>query len=167
MDEKEKREELKFIIGRYDHYYDSVNNKGSFYLAINTFVLGGIVAVSDTILGKCSDSRMCLGLFVAILLMGAISLVSTLFSIKPYLNTKRDNNSGSLIFFGDVAGCSEEQYNKLWDNLATDGYYKDLRCQAALLSKGLSSKFGKLNIATWALIAQVILITILFIITTN
>ena len=39
------KEELQFIINRYDHYYDSVNNKGQFYLGFNTFLIGGLAGV--------------------------------------------------------------------------------------------------------------------------
>ena len=39
----EKVEMLKHTMDRYDHYYDSINNKSNLFLALNTFLLGGIV----------------------------------------------------------------------------------------------------------------------------
>ena len=45
MDQKEKIENLKYTISRYDHYYDSVNSKSNVYLTLMTFLLGGTVAL--------------------------------------------------------------------------------------------------------------------------
>ena len=39
-----KYEHAKFVIERFDHYYDTVNSKGSFYIGLNTFILGGLCA---------------------------------------------------------------------------------------------------------------------------
>ena len=42
--EKEK-DRLEYTINRFDHYFDSVNNKSAVYIAINTFITGGIIVL--------------------------------------------------------------------------------------------------------------------------
>lgn len=43
MQAEKKIEMLRHTMDRYDHYYDSVNNKGNLFLTLNTFLLGGII----------------------------------------------------------------------------------------------------------------------------
>ena len=38
-----EKDRLKYTINRFDHYFDSVNNKSAVYIAINTFITGGII----------------------------------------------------------------------------------------------------------------------------
>ncbi len=40
-------ERLIFCINRYDHYYDSVNNKSNVFLVISTFIVGGLITANE------------------------------------------------------------------------------------------------------------------------
>lgn len=167
MENKEKNEKLKFVINRYDDYYLSVNNKGKFYLTFSTFILGGMMAGYFSIakqipLGFCEEI-----LFGLTLLLNIAAIISTLLAINPFLNTKKDNVNGSLIFFGDVADYHEKPYSKMWDELDEDKWYEDLKKQTHLLACGLIKKFKKLNLATLFLIIQVVLIVIFGVIILN
>lgn len=42
--ENSKYNHLQFIIQRFDQYFDAINNKGSFYIGLNTFILTGLSA---------------------------------------------------------------------------------------------------------------------------
>lgn len=35
-------EHSRFIIDRFDHYYESINTKGNLYLALNAILIGGL-----------------------------------------------------------------------------------------------------------------------------
>jgi len=167
MENKDKSEKLKFVISRYDDYYLSINNKGKFYLTLCTFTLGGMMAGYFSIarqihLGFCEEI-----LFGLILILNIVAIISTLLAINPFLNTKKDNINGSLIFFGDVADYHEKPYKKMWDELDEDKWYEDLKKQAHLLACGLTKKFKRLHLATLFLIMQVVLIVIFGIIILN
>lgn len=47
-----EKERLLLCISRYDHYYDSVNNKSNVFLTLSIFVVGGLVAGYSTLMDK-------------------------------------------------------------------------------------------------------------------
>ncbi len=61
---EEKIEILKHTIDRYDHYFDSINNKGNLFLTLNTFLLGGMItgyySIKDNIVGQNDIIFFCL-----------------------------------------------------------------------------------------------------------
>jgi hypothetical protein len=155
-----KNQKLEFIIGRYDHYYDSVNNKGNVYLTVNTFILAGMISGYLALESKYHFGLCMLLLFVASILFNILSITLTLMAIKPYLNTKKDNVDGSAIFFGDVADYHINQYERMWNNMDETIWHKDLRKQATLLACGLERKFRYLSYATWFIAGQVLAVVI-------
>lgn len=154
----QKNEELKFIIGRYDHYYESVNNKGNLYLALDTFILGGATTGFLSLSDQYHFSTAVVLLFITFLITGLICTCLILWATLPYLTSTKSNGSDSLIFFRDVANSSPGKSREKWENLTEEIWYQDLQLQHLVLSKGLTKKFQRLNCATWLLGIQLILI---------
>jgi hypothetical protein len=147
----EKIETLKHSIDRYDHYYDSVNNKGSLFLTLNTFLLGGIITGYYSIKEGISG-HFDVMFFVFIALISCLaSIFYTLWSIIPYLNKQADSLNGSLISFGNVANVSFNSFKQMYDTLTEEKLIEDYLQQAHLLTKGLQMKFCRLRTATYLL----------------
>jgi len=166
MTEKEKLEELKFAIGRFDHYYDSVNNKGNLYLAVNTFVLGSVIAGYASLNSQFHFSNWILSLLIAVLAANLFSVAYTLAAIKPFL--KKKHGSRSMIYFGDVHNASEVTVGDFWKNLTAEKLKEDFLSQYKILAGGLDRKFRWLKTATTFIaiqIAGIVLFGILLLIT--
>jgi hypothetical protein len=99
METKEKNEKLKQVIDRYDLYYCSVNSKGSLYLSINTFILGGALTGYFVLANKFNFGYGVNLLFIFTLIANISAITCTLLAINPYVNKKKDNPNGSLLFF--------------------------------------------------------------------
>jgi len=95
MDVKDKLSTLQFSIGRYDHYYDTINNKGNVYLTLNAFLLGGILtayyALAD---GQCNMWIVHLPI-ILILLSNMLVTFYSLLALMPHLSKKNKNGNGS------------------------------------------------------------------------
>ncbi len=157
----EKINQLKFIIGRYDTYYASVNSKGSFYLTVNTFLFTSIIGGFFT---QPDHGSLSIGLYILFslaVIFSCLSISFTLLAIKPYLNTKADNTDGSIVFFGDVADYHLNKFVSTWTHLTESQFYDDLVRQQYLLSCGLQRKFRFINFATWAIALQILIIIII------
>lgn len=136
-------EHRRFIIDRLDHYYDSINNKGNAFLAINTFISGGLfasIAVLPTYL-KEESSTLCW-----ILLMLAVNLISTLFTLTSLIPYSRSNGQ-SLVYFGDIADLEFNSFLQKFVDQSNSDIINDLNKQIFYLSKGLKKKFMRLEIA--------------------
>ncbi len=161
MDNSEKTEILKHSMDRYDHYYDSVNNKGNLYLSINTFIIGGVItgyyAIKENI---DEDSHVILFVWIT-LLLSLLSLICTIRAILPYLSKKNKSNTGSLLYFSDVANTSLKDFKDRYTNLKTDDKYNEYLTQVHLLSIGLKKKFRRLAMATYFLGGSLITILII------
>ena len=155
-----KNEGLRFIISRYDIYMQSINAKGNFYLTINTFILGGTLAGYVNLNAKYHFCTLIFLLFISTLLINLLSVLLTLFAIKPYVNSKHENENGSIIFFGDVADYHSKQYDSHWQNIDDKKWHDDLKMQAFLLSKGLKIKFKLLSVATWLIAGEVLAVSV-------
>lgn len=153
MNIREKLDELKFSIGRFDHYYDSVNNKGNLYLAVNTFILGGVITGYVTLDSKLHFGGWILVLFVVLLVSNLVSVGYTLAAIKPFL--KKKNGSRSMIYFGDVDTASEVTIGDFWKNLTQDKLQEDLLSQYKILAGGLTKKFTRLQKASTLIAIQI------------
>lgn len=149
-------EETKHLISRYDHYYDTINNKGNLYLVINTFVLGAILAgYSD--LFKTYDCKIILQAFIGgILLFNLSSIVFTILAIKPFLSKKGDKTS--LQFFGDIAKMQQADFIEEFSKANQVEREKDSIAQVHELATGLLNKFKKINLATIFIGVQLLLI---------
>lgn len=157
-----ERDRLKYTIGRFDHYFDSVNNKSAVYIAINTFITGGIIVLLTQTTLVCEMTwfgKFCIGL---LLLIGIISLIILSLASIPFFSKKPD----SIYYFGSVSQMKESEFNKTSEEYSKKDELKDLRSQTYILSKGLTKKFTRLKLAGILLVAQfalllIILLTIL------
>lgn len=151
MNYEKRIETLKHSIDRYDHYYDSINNKANLFLTLNTFLLGGIItgyySIKTTI-----DGKFDIMFFVSIALISCFaSIFYTLWSIIPYLNKQSDSINGSQLSFGNVANVSMTSFKQMYDSVTEEKIYEDYLEQAHLLAKGLQIKFCRLRTATYLL----------------
>ena len=151
MDNKEKIDILKHSIDRYDHYFDSVNNKGNLFLTLNTFLLGGMITGYYSI-KQDIENRFDIMFFVWIALICCLaSIYFTLWSIIPYLNKQADSINGSQLSFGNIANISFASFKQIFDNTTEIKLYEDYVQQAHLLAIGLQMKFSRLRTATYFL----------------
>jgi hypothetical protein len=148
------KEDLKYLIGRYDHYYDSINNKSQFFLGLNTFIIGsgGALYAFARDGGELTPLLKCC--ICIIIVLATLSAAITLYSILPYLKSKK----GSLIFFGSVAMFKDDEYENAARNCSEAAIYKDLSTQVNHLAKGLIRKYKLLRLAGWILFAEFLVI---------
>lgn len=155
---KEKFEQIKFIISRFDTYIESTQTKSNLYLALNTAILGGIITIAAST--KQQDvttfSLIVLGI---IALLAVISMTITLIAITPYLQSA-SNKSNSVIFFQDVANFTFEEYSDKINNISDKKILQDLTCQAYSLAGGLKAKYQKLFYAGRIIIVEFVLLLI-------
>lgn len=143
----DKNEHLKFLIERFDHYYDSVNNKGNAMLVINTFSIGGIAAFYTAFQDDVTWTGWLKFFGIALCLLWAASLFLTSWALLPY----QRSGSNSLVFFGDIASLTEANFLRKFSEQQEDDVTGDLQRQVYLLSKGLVFKFKLLRWAAYFL----------------
>ena len=149
----EKIENLKFILTRLDTYIDSAQNKSNLYLALNTVVLGGIIAILKDL--ECS--KIINVLLISIAIVSILSILITLISINPYMK----NAMSSVFFFDDIASCiSLSEYKILLNKKADEKLLDDMCAQVYSVAKGLTSKYKKLRIAGFLVAFEFILLAI-------
>lgn len=153
---KDKIEQIKFIISRYDSYIESTQSKSNLYLALNTAIIGGIITLLT------SSGAVGIGTAVSIILgvtalLASISIVITLLAITPYLNSA-SKKSNSVIFFQEVATSTFDNYYNWMDTISERKFMKDLSCQAYSLAVGLKKKYQKLMYAGRIIIIEFILL---------
>lgn len=139
-----EKDRLIFTINRYDHFYDSVNNKGNVILGLSTFITGATIVGYPTL----SDLEICsmwvrLNL-IAVILFGVASIATLLLASVPYLTQK----SNSLFYFGSVSSLTSGEFKEASSAMNEESELEDLREQAFLLASGLTGKFKKLKTAT-------------------
>ncbi len=157
-----EKDRLEYTIGRFDHYFDSVNNKSAVYIAINTFITGGVIVLLTQTNIVCEMSRFgkfCVGL---LLFIGVVSLIILSLASIPFFSKKPE----SLYYFGSVSQMKQSEFNKVSEEYSANDELKDLRSQTYILSKGLTKKFTRLKFAGILLVGQfallfIILLTIL------
>lgn len=140
------KEQFQFIINRYDHYYDSVNNKGQFYLGLNTLIMGALGAAFSMLNSNHSCTSALYILISLILIAGSASSFYTLRATLPYLKTG-DGKPSSLIFFGSVSALSQQEFLSRSATVTDEEVLKDLSVQTHQLASGLSLKFSRLKVA--------------------
>lgn len=163
-----KYEHAQFIIGRFDHYYDTVNNKGAFYIGINTFIFGGVCVGYISLYEKIGKNLSLFQwlLLAAVLVLCIASTILTIMAIKPY---SKDNHANaykpSLMYFGGIAKHELNYFNEKFNQQNSEDILNDTIQQMHSLSKGLTRKFRLLSWASYLLIIQYFLIVpaILFI----
>lgn len=162
---------LKFILQRYDGYYNSVNTKGNYLLGFSTFLCGAIFASYKglvTILGPQSlRSIHALNILIIILLvLCLVSIMLICFAIIPYLrsgNSSKDKYH-SLLYFGSVSEFKEEEYASKIKGCSDIEFLEDMGKQICVLAKGLKKKYNLLFWAGWLVPLKVLIILSILII---
>ncbi len=147
----EKIETLKHTMDRYDHYYDSINNKGNLILALNIFLLSGIITGYYSIKGEVVCGFGILFFMWSGLLFCLLSIACSLWATLPYLSKQSDRINGSVIYFGSVANLSFQRFNQKYSEMTDENRYEDYLQQVHLLAIGLQKKFRRIQIATYLL----------------
>lgn len=160
---KEKLEQVKFIIGRFDTYIESTQTKSNLYLALNTAILAGIITIAAST--KPEDiTHFSLIIMGIIALLAVLSITVTLIAITPYLKSASDKSasdkSASVIFFQDVTNYTFKEYAEKINTISDKKILLDLTCQAYSLAGGLKAKYQKLYYAGRIIIAEFILLFI-------
>lgn len=155
-----EKERLLFCLERYDHYFDSVNNKSSVFLGLSTFIVGGLVAgyfaLPDQV--RCS---MHICVFMALLIiLGIVNMIIVISSATPFLSKDKD----SLYYFGAISCKDNSSFcTQSISRVSEEEELKDLRDQVHNLATGLSNKFRRLRTAGNIFKIQFILFIPLFI----
>jgi hypothetical protein len=138
-----EKDRLRFCIERFDHYYDSINNKSAVFLALGTFIVGGLTA-SISFLRKNVDCSTTLYVLLSFsILFGVSSLLIVLYASLPFLSKK----SSSLFFFNSIALKDKASFLKESECYNNEEEIKDLREQVYCLAYGLRKKFRLLRLA--------------------
>ena len=153
-------DEAKFIIGRYDHYYESINTKSNLYLAINTFILGGYISGYYTLDKQYQFDCFFKYLFYAILLVNFGAIFFTLSAIRPFLSKRKKKSGKSLYYFNDVANYNVTSYKEAFNNITEKDLLNDATNQAHQLATGLNMKFKRINTASMLIGVQIFLILV-------
>jgi len=163
MNQSEK-ERLYLNVGRFDHYYDTINNKIAVYIAINTFLLGGLLGIYLTVDSRINNCK-CTFEFLIVLftLIGLVTIAVLIYASVPFLNY----NSSSLYYFGSIAQNTLDEYKEKSKNGNEKSDLKDLREQVYFLSQGLNKKFTLLKWTGYSMLFQVIILVLIAIIIFN
>ncbi len=140
MEREKEKERLKFSIGRYDHYYDSVNNKSNVYLTLNVFILGGLIASYTSILNSVYYYWSIPTLLIVSMTISLINLMIIVLASRPYFTSESD----SLLFFQSVNNMGMNTFKSRSASETENDELEDLRTQTFQLATGLKSKLKKL-----------------------
>lgn len=147
-----EKERLLLCISRYDHYYDSVNNKSNVLLSLGIFIVGGLVATYPSVMEKVVCNNWLHFLMGTLIALGVANLLILTWTSLPFLTS----NKTSLIYFGSIAGMPINDFVSRSSARTPDEELQDLRLQVHSLASGLRSKFKRIRIAGFLLIVQVI-----------
>jgi hypothetical protein len=155
-----KSENLKFILLRYDHYIESVQSKSNLYIALNSLIVTGSIAILTTTDLQKFNSTL-LSMIIIIILASIVSIIITLIALTPYLKTSQTK---SVIFFNDVSSEKENDYCEKMHLINDEKFNIDITKQIHCIAKGLTIKYKKMKWAGLLLIFQFITIIIWIII---
>ncbi len=164
-----KYEHAKLIIERFDHYYDGVNNKGAFYIGLNTFILGGVCVGYLSLHSQVEANIGFWVLFGGLVLSNILSIFYTIQALMPFLRDNHTNEErSSLIYFGSIAkhqlSYFREKFNEADEASVLDDLVEQLHC----LATGLRKKYSYLKRAGWSIFCQfIIMFPLLFFIAKN
>lgn len=139
-------EQSRFLINRFDHYFDSINNKGVFYITINTFLLGGLLSQIGQIIKSGNNSWWIYTLVLGFILVNIASTILTILSINPFKSPKCDE-SASLIYYNDIACKDLNSFKAQYQNQTEEFMEGDFATQVHQLAEGLKTKFDRLRYA--------------------
>jgi len=156
-----EKDRLQYTIGRFDHYFDSINNKTAVYIAINTFLIGGILASYSSVDKYIIQYSTAFNLIISLeLLIGIAALIILVYASIPYFTKSSD----SLIYFGSIGSKSKDDFYTHSKKCDEEEEINDLRDQVYALSKGLTKKFSRLKLVGVLLATQFIFLIPLIII---
>ena len=138
-----EKERLIFCIGRYDHYYDTINNKSSVFLGLSTFIVGGLIAAYPSLVDLTNCNLLIHALMLVLLGVGIAIMIIVILASTPF----QGEDSDSIHYFGSVAKMTKDQFCNKSSQCSKEDELMDLRSQVQHLSYGLASKFTKLK---WA-----------------
>jgi hypothetical protein len=141
-----EKERLVYSITRFDHYFDSVNNKTAGYIALKDHI--------------CKYSNLFNSLLSLEMIIGVLNLIFLIFASVPYFT----KNSKSLYYFGGIGSFTEDEFTKRSKSITGKEELKDLRNQVHVLSLGLTKKFSWLKKSGRLLVLQFFLLLPLIII---
>ncbi len=147
-------ENLKFILGRYDHYIESVQSKSNLYITLNTFILTGAVTLFAGF--KRDLNEFLLNFLILVIVVSIICMIYILIAVTP--QTKKSLED-SIIFFGNVAG--KNGAGEYWETIKeteSEGFQKDLATQVQQVATIVYKKHRRLKSASYLLIFQFALI---------
>lgn len=136
-------ERLKFCIERFDHYYDSTNNKSAVFLALGTFVLGGLIGIHPYIVENVFGSAWVYVPYYSSAALAISALIIVIWATTPYLTKGVE----SMYYYGSIASKSMDEFANASEKLDDEEDLADLRAQVSGLATGLSKKFKLLFIA--------------------
>lgn len=161
-----KYDHARFMIERFDHYYDTVNSKGSFYIGLNTFILSGLCAGYISIETKIEQSSCFWVLMVLIFSLCICSIFYTISAISPFVkDNENKDDMPSHIFFGGIARYNLNAFLEKIREENSETIQEDMYRQVHCLANGLTTKFKKLRIVSYLLLLQFITLILLCIYT--
>lgn len=148
-----EKDRLTYTISRFDHYFESVNNKTAVYIAINTFILGGILTSYSNVNEYIKEYVDIFNISLCIILgLGLFTIIILILASIPYFSKKPN----SLFYFGTICSLSKDDFIEQSKKYDSKNELKDLRNQVHILSKGLNKKFERLKLSGSLLVIQFI-----------
>lgn len=138
-----ERERLKFCIGRFDHYFDSINNKSAVFLALGTFIVGGLIASYPWLKLNVNCCFLLLFFFMLSIALGLSSMIIVIIAAIPYMR----ESSISMLYFHSICSVDEKSFCKKSSEYTNEEELTDLRVQVHRLASGLKKKYKRLKIA--------------------
>ncbi len=163
MEKDKKIDIVKFIIGRFDNYYNGINSKCSFYLTLNTFLIGATVSSYAFLPDKIALNSIHIWMMIALVILAFASICLTLIAVHPYMKSGNSHKYSSLLFFGSISAMKEKDFYDDLTEADLEKLYNDFLSQAFQLANGLNRKFTFLNYVGRLLIFQFLIITSLII----
>lgn len=160
-------EQSKYLITRYDSYFNQINIKSNFLLVFNTFICTSVLVIYENVLkDMVSDySRVAFLLCLIILFVVAIIAIGILMRTAfPFLkpSSSIDENT-SLIFYGSVAERPFSAFQLEFQNLTSEVLLNDYKSQIHILATGLTGKYRNLRIVGFCILIEVVIILIAFV----
>lgn len=148
------------IIKRFDTFFSGINNKGAFLLAFNTFLIGAfLMGYKDFISFVNCDFKLAFKLIIGLLMLcSVVSMIITIISMIPYLDSNETNGRKSNWFFNDIATEEKEVFFDRINNTSDTCNTNDLNNQIFELARGLKKKHYFVKVALVLNLIQIILL---------
>lgn len=138
-----ERERLRFCIERFDHYYDSINNKSSVFLGLGTFVIGGLIASYPYLHEHVTCTTTLLVLLSISIALAFSAVIVVITASTPFLSNGKD----SMYYFYSISTKKRDAFIHDSKHIEEEDDLLDLRTQVHELALGLNKKFSRLRIA--------------------